>query len=173
MATVKMNSVFPPGTKVSLVKRRAEAQHVSGGIVATEAVGDDSLLEIDNLDPGDYWAVTEDHGTVQVRAKGDNEKSTRPEPTETIEGPSNEQVVISPPPATEKMIDADTGERAIARQDTSTVIESELTGNDPGNDDDDDDSDEGTRVSPAPAREVVSGARTTATARTPRSPRKH
>lgn len=169
MATVKMNSVFPPGTEVSLVKRRAEAQHVSGGIVAKETVGKDSVLEIDNLTPGDYWAVTDKHGTVQVRAKGDNDKSTRPEPTETIDGPVNEQIVVSPPPATEALIDADTGERKIARQDRGTVMEDELTGNDPGNDDED--SDDDVAVSPQPAREVVSGARTTATARRPRSPR--
>lgn len=168
MAKVRLSSGFHPGTEVKLVRRRANEHHVAGGVIATGTVDDESVLEIDNLDAGEYWAVTEDQGTVQVHAKGDGE-SDRGEPTEFIDGPHDEKVIVSPPPATEVMLDSDSGERAVARQSSGEVIEAELTGVDPGNDDDDSD----TEASPPPARDerVVSGPRTTASARPKRAAR--
>lgn len=69
MAAVLMRSVFRPGTKVELVRRVATDLHVAGDVVASGVVDEQSVLFIDELEPGGYWAVTEDHGSVQVRAK--------------------------------------------------------------------------------------------------------
>lgn len=101
MASVRLNAVFPPGATVELVRARSHADTGAAGdgdVAASGKVGKDSSLVIAGLQEGSYFARatgkhkiaagtcstcgqerdarTEDVdlGTVQVRAKGDDDE---------------------------------------------------------------------------------------------------
>lgn len=130
MAKVRMQAGFRPGTEVKLVKRLDNEHHVAGDVIAIGTVDEKSVLEIDGLDAGAYWAVTEDQGTTQVTAKGDGDGSQRTSTGEHIDGPIEEDVIVAPPSERDVLTDASTGARETARAPASKdeIIEPESDG---------------------------------------------
>lgn len=68
MATVIVSAVFPAGAEVELVKRLSHEPH-GGAVVATGVVREDSILVVEDLEVGPYWARVEGGPVVQVAAK--------------------------------------------------------------------------------------------------------
>jgi hypothetical protein len=73
MATVVTENVFPAGATVQLTPRVAHAPAGAGEASASGEVREDSVLVIEDVEPGAYWASVEgsDAPPVLVRAKED------------------------------------------------------------------------------------------------------
>ena len=84
MAAVRMNAVFPAGAEVKLVHRQSSDMHVSGDVIATGTVDERSVLFIEGVKVGGYWAVCGEQ-SVQVRAK-DGRQGARERPGARGEG---------------------------------------------------------------------------------------
>jgi hypothetical protein len=68
MAKVVLRGAFPAGTKVGIYERIGDSFTVALPKRKTGTVSKDSVLEVDGLAPGPYWAAAEVDGELRVRA---------------------------------------------------------------------------------------------------------
>ncbi len=137
MATVTLSALFPATAHVKLYKRVSAEPHLFGGdVVAHAAVGADSRLVIEGLEPGGYWAVVDGQPPVAVTAKGgrvervteDRRTRTRPAVSGDVitageDGQAGDDgVVESDPPAADVLVDGDpkAAEAPVATRDIVT-----------------------------------------------------
>lgn len=70
MSDDEMSELFPATAHVKLYERDGDDPPEDPEPVASAAVGQDGLLEVAGLDDGEYWAVVDGQPPCAVRSKG-------------------------------------------------------------------------------------------------------
>jgi hypothetical protein len=69
MASIRLEGVFPAGRDVSFIPRKSHEMHVAARPDGIATVDNTSVVQIDGLKPGKYWASAAGQ-IVAVEAKG-------------------------------------------------------------------------------------------------------
>ena len=69
MASIRLEGVFPAGRDVRFIPRKSHEMHVAAQPDGIATVDNTSVVQIDGLKPGKYWAVAAGQA-VAVTAKG-------------------------------------------------------------------------------------------------------